>query len=101
MYNLVKEGKCPFFTLEFSSNLVFNQANHPHIIIVTGLPTVTGRDLNPEPISLEECAILGELTSIWWNMSYMVPIVGLSRLAYVLDYSPTYTAIDVWLVTAT
>ncbi len=52
------------FTLgnRFSSKLISNLAEHIHIIIVTGPPTVPGRELNPGPLSFEASALLTELT---------------------------------------
>ncbi len=53
----------PYFTLVtgFSSKLVFNLAEHTHIIIVNRPPTLPEWDLNPRPPSLEASALLIEL----------------------------------------
>ncbi len=41
--------------------LISNLAEHP-TLLVTGPPTVPGRDLNPGPLSFEASAALTELT---------------------------------------
>ncbi len=41
-----------------SVKATFQPGLPPHIIIITGTPTVPGRDLNPGPLSLETNALL-------------------------------------------
>ncbi len=61
----------------------FQPGRAPHIIIVTGPPTVPGRDLNPGPLSFEASALLTELTST--KYSHVLPydtVVFLPMLVY-------------------
>ncbi len=60
----VKQSKVTLFTLgnRFSSKLISNLAEHPHIIIVTGPSTLPGWALNSGPLSFEAIALLTELT---------------------------------------
>ncbi len=62
----VKERKGLLFTLgnRISLKANFQPGRAPHIIIVTGSPTLPGQDLNPGPLSLDERAILIGLTRL-------------------------------------
>ncbi len=61
---LIEKRKGPLFTLgnriELKASIQPGRA--PHIIIVTGPPTLPGEDLNPGPLSLDESPLLTELT---------------------------------------
>ncbi len=77
-----RKGKVPCLpsVKGFSLKLVFQPGRAPHIMIVTGPPTVPGQDLNPEPLSFQN-----KCSPDWANKARRM-LISLFFLSFLYNY---------------